>query len=71
MSLPSNEAVLAAAQAGAGATALSRQVAEAALASGRLVAAPITLPLRVFHLLRHKERYRSRASDAFVAVARG
>ncbi|MBE7217932.1 MAG: LysR family transcriptional regulator, partial [Caulobacteraceae bacterium] len=54
MSLPSNEAVLAAAQAGAGATALSRKVAEAALLTGRLVAAPITLPPRRFHLLRHK-----------------
>lgn len=70
MSLPSNEAVLAAAQAGAGAAALSRNVAEAAIAAGRLVEAPIRLPARTFHLLRHKERYRSRAGDAFVAVAR-
>ncbi|MBE7217578.1 MAG: LysR family transcriptional regulator, partial [Caulobacteraceae bacterium] len=54
---------------GAGATALSRKVAEAALLTGRLVAAPITLPPRRFHLLRHKERYRSRAGDAFVAAA--
>ena len=71
MSLPSNEAVLAAAEAGAGAAALSRRVAEASLAAGRLVAAPLPLPPRVLHLLRHKERHRTRAGDAFVAVATG
>ena len=70
MSLPSNEAVLAAAQAGAGAAALSRSVAEAAIAARRLVEAPIRLPSRTFHLLRHKERYRTRAADAFNAVVR-
>ncbi|MBE7218214.1 MAG: LysR family transcriptional regulator [Caulobacteraceae bacterium] len=69
MSLPSNEAVLAAAQAGAGATALSRSVAEAAILTGRLVVAPAILAPRRFHLLRHKERYRSRAGDAFVGLA--
>ncbi len=71
MSLPSNEAVLAAAQAGAGATALSRNVAEAAILTGRLAVAPLALPPRRFHLLRHKQRYRSRAGDAFTAVAKG
>ena len=71
MTLPSNEAVLAAAQAGAGAAALSRSVAEGAIGAGRLVEAPIRLPSRTFHLLRHKQRYRSRAGDAFACVARG
>ncbi len=70
MSLPSNEAVMAAAQAGAGAAALSRSVAEAAISAKRLVAAPIRLPARTFHLLRHKERYRTRAADAFGVVIR-
>ena len=66
MTLPSNEAVLAAAEAGAGATALSESVAYASVAAGRLVAAPFTLPERPFRLLRHRERYRCRAGDVFV-----
>ena len=66
MTLPSNEAVLAAAEAGAGATALSESVAYASVAAGRLVTAPFTLPERPFRLLRHRERYRSRAGDVFV-----
>ncbi|WP_438852921.1 LysR family transcriptional regulator [Brevundimonas nasdae] len=66
MTLPSNEAVLAAAEAGAGATALSESVAYASVAAGRLVMADFTLPERPFRLLRHSERYRSKAGDAFV-----
>lgn len=66
MTLPANEGVLAAAEAGAGATALSESVARASIAAGRLTAAPFTLPDRPFRLLRHRERYRSRAGDAFV-----
>lgn len=66
MTLPSNEAVLTAALAGAGATALSQSVAEAAIASGRLKQAPFDLPERPFRLLRHSARYRSRAGEAFV-----
>jgi DNA-binding transcriptional LysR family regulator len=68
MTLPSNEAVLAAAEAGAGATALSESVAYASVAAGRLVTAPFQLPERPFRLLRHFERYRSRAGDAFTAA---
>ncbi len=68
MTLPSNEAVLAAAEAGAGATALSESVAYASVAAGRLVTAAFSLPERPFRLLRHSERYRSRAGDAFVAA---
>ncbi|WP_313454210.1 LysR family transcriptional regulator [Brevundimonas sp.] len=66
MTLPANEAVLAAAEAGAGATALSESVARASVAAGRLVRAPFSLPERPFRLLRHSDRYRSRAGDAFV-----
>lgn len=68
MTLPSNEAVLAAAEAGAGATALSESVAYASVAAGRLATAPFALPERPFRLLRHKERYRSKAGDAFTAA---
>lgn len=66
MTLPANEAVLAAAEAGAGATALSESVARASVAAGRLVRAPFSVPERPFRLLRHSDRYRSRAGDAFV-----
>ena len=68
MTLPSNEAVLSAAQAGAGVTALSEHVARAALAAGLLVAAQFRLPERSFRLLRHRERYGSRAAAALVAA---
>ncbi len=66
MILPSNEAVLAAVEAGAGVTALSESVAAGAIAAGRLLRAPFALGERRFRLLRHKERYRSRAAEAFV-----
>ncbi|BBD96799.1 LysR family transcriptional regulator [Sphingobium amiense] len=70
MTLPSNECVLGAAEAGAGATALSESVARAALATGTLVTAPIVLPSRRFHMLRHRERPGSRASRAFADLVR-
>ena len=68
MTLPSNEAVLSAVQAGAGVTALSEHVARSALAAGQLVAARFNLPERGFHMLRHRDRYNSRASDALVSM---
>lgn len=68
MTLPSNEAVLSAVQAGAGVTALSEHVAHLALTAGQLAAARFALPERSFHLLRHRERYSSRAADAFAAM---
>jgi DNA-binding transcriptional LysR family regulator len=68
MTLPSNEAVLAAAEAGAGATALSESVAQASVAAGRLAVVPFALPERTFRLLRHGQRYRGRAGDAFAAL---
>ena len=68
MTLPSNEALLAAAVAGAGATALSESVTAGAIAAGRLTRAPFPLGERRYRLVRHRERYRSRASDAFVAA---
>ncbi len=66
MTLPSNEAVLAAAEAGAGVTALSAFVARASLDAGRLERAPFDLPARGFRLIRHAQRYQSRAAEAFV-----
>ncbi len=66
LELPSNEAVCAAVQAGAGATAISELVVSASLASGALVAVPFQLPERDFHALRLADRYCSRAARAFV-----
>lgn len=68
--LPANEAVLAAVEAGAGATILARRLAAASMAAGRVKEAPLNLPPRPYHLLRHRERHRSRAGEAFVALAK-
>jgi DNA-binding transcriptional LysR family regulator len=67
--LPSNEAVLVAVETGLGATLVSRSAASAALRGGLLVEVDWpTLP-RPFYLLRHRERYRSKAAIAFEAMA--
>jgi DNA-binding transcriptional LysR family regulator len=68
MEFPSNEAVRLAVKAGAGAAIVSRLAAEPGLANGAVVEIPFQLPGRVFYLLRHKQRYRSRAGDAFLAL---
>jgi len=68
MVLPGNEAVRGAVEAGAGAAVLSRSAVASGLASGRLVEIPYDVPTRPFHLLRHKQRYRSRAGDAFIEI---
>ncbi|MBE7211824.1 MAG: LysR family transcriptional regulator [Gluconacetobacter diazotrophicus] len=67
MTLPSNEAVLSAVQAGNGVAALSEHVARAALAAGLVAAIGFDLPARPFRLLRHRNRHRTRAADAFVS----
>ncbi|MCF4124942.1 MULTISPECIES: LysR family transcriptional regulator [Methylobacterium] len=71
LELPSNEAVLAAVAAGAGASVLSEAVVAPSLRTGTLVAVPLGLPARTFRVLRHKERYRSRAADALLDLIRG
>jgi len=68
LTLPANEALLTAVAAGAGATAVSASVAAPFLQSGVLRHVPFDLPDRAYHLLRHKERYRSKAADAFLAL---
>jgi DNA-binding transcriptional LysR family regulator len=68
MELPSNEAVRAAVEAGAGATALSELVAMPSLASGRLSPVGFDLPERPFYVLRHSARYHSRAADALLKI---
>ena len=69
LELPSNEAVRAAVEAGAGLAVMSRLVVAAALKTGALVASPLVLPRRHFYQLRHKERYESVAARAFATAA--
>jgi DNA-binding transcriptional LysR family regulator len=69
LELPSNEAVRAAVEAGAGATAISELVAASGFRSGALSRVRFKLPDRTFHVVRHRERYHSRAGDAFMVIA--
>jgi DNA-binding transcriptional LysR family regulator len=71
LELPSNEAVRAAVEAGMGATAVSASVAAPSIEAGLLHAVPLALPERQFHVLRHVERYRTRAADALLALIAG
>jgi len=68
--LPGNEAVRTAVETGAGATVISRSAVAPALASGALVEIPFEFPARPFFLLRHVQRYRSRAGQTFVDLAK-
>lgn len=71
LDLPSNESVRGAVEAGMGATALSASVAAPSIEAGLLHQVGLTLPERDFHVLRHTERYRSRAADALLAIIAG
>ncbi len=66
LELSSNEAVRTAVIAGAGATAMSRFVTEAAVAAGRLLQMPLSFPKRRFLAIRHKERHLTRAQAEFL-----
>jgi DNA-binding transcriptional LysR family regulator len=69
MVLPGNEAVRSAIEAGAGAGVMSRSVARLGVTRGALVEIAAELPVRDFYVLRHKQRYRSRAGQAFMDLA--
>ena len=71
MELPSNEAVRAAVEAGMGASALSASVAAPSLEAGLLRELPLRLPDRAFYALSHRERRRSRAAEALLALIAG
>ena len=71
LELPSNEAVRAAVEAGLSATAISASVAASSIEAGLLQAVEFCLPDREFHVLRHRERYQSRAADALLAMLAG
>lgn len=68
MVLPSNEAVLGVVEAGLGATLMSRAVARARVVAGLLTVVDLPPVRRSFYLLRHKERYRTKAAEAFLAM---
>jgi DNA-binding transcriptional LysR family regulator len=68
LELASNEAVRTAVIAGAGATVMSRFVTEAAVAAGRLVQMPLSLPKRRFLAIRHKERHLTHAQREFLGM---
>lgn len=68
LELPSNEAVRAAVEAGMGATVLSASVAAPGLEAGLLHCIKLDLVDRSFHVLRHRERYQSRAADALLSL---
>lgn len=69
--LPSNEAVRAAAEAGAGAAALSASVVAGSLEAGLLHHVSFQLPARSFRVLRHRERHRSKAAEALMSLFGG
>lgn len=68
--LPSNEAVRAAVETGAVATAISASVAAPSIEAGLLVTVPFDLPSRAFRFLLHAERTPSRSVEAFLASIR-
>lgn len=70
MELPSNEAVCHAVEVGCGVTVIPESVADAALRSGALRRVAFDLPARPFFVVRHRERYRSKAADALLLAVR-
>jgi len=68
LELPSNEAVRAAVEAGLGATAISASVAAPSIEAELLQQVAFHLPEREFYVLRHRERYRSRAAETLLAL---
>ena len=68
LELPSNEAVRSAVEAGAGATVISELVVASSLRHGGLHAIALPLPRRDFTILRHPDRYQSRAVTAFIQM---
>jgi len=68
LELPSNEAVRAAVEAGSGVTVISRLVVEHAIRAGTMAEIDFPLPPRRFLALRHRERYATRAAQAFLAM---
>ena len=68
---PSNEAIRGAVAAGSGVTVISRRVVESAIRAGAMAVVNIDIPSRRFLALRHRERYVTRAAQAFIDLASG
>ncbi len=71
LTLPSNEAVCNAVEAGAGATIVSEHVVAPAIAQSWLKAATLALPPRDFVLLRHRDRGVTAAAKALIRYLTG
>ncbi len=71
LELPSNEAVRAAVEEGAGAAMVSELVARPGIDAGRLQTVPFVLPARAFSVLRHAERHLSNAGRAMLDLVAG
>lgn len=67
LELPTNEAVCVAVRSSSHLSVVSDLVARPHIDAGRLALIAINLGTRAFSLVRHKERYRTRASEAFEA----
>ncbi len=68
LELPNNEAVRAAAEAGAGAAVLSASVVASSLEAGLLISVPLALPVRDYAVLQHNQRRPSAAARALLAL---
>jgi DNA-binding transcriptional LysR family regulator len=68
LELPSNEAVRAAVEAGAGAAVLSASVVAPSLEAGLLHRLKLDLPSRQYRVLRHRERYQTPAAEALLRL---
>jgi DNA-binding transcriptional LysR family regulator len=68
--LPSNEAVLAAVIAGAGAAVLTALVCADAIKAGVLKRLPVFIAPRALYAVQHGDRYRSRAVSALLDILR-
>ena len=68
LELPTNEAVCVAVRSSDHLTVVSDLVARPHIDAGRLAEVAVDLGARAFSLVRHKQRYRTRASEAFEAL---
>jgi DNA-binding transcriptional LysR family regulator len=70
LEFPSNEAVRSAVEAGAGATVISDLVVADGVHRGTLCRLDLAFPKRRFTVLRHGDRYRSKAEEALLGLIR-
>jgi DNA-binding transcriptional LysR family regulator len=68
LEMPTNETVIGAVSSGGLVTAISELVVAPLLEIGTLKRVAFDLPQRTLELLRHRERHKSRAGEAFVAM---